>query len=233
MKRQKYSNILELFLSIEECRCKENVEFGQLFLSFEDFMSTYMIDDLSNKSLSLCHESVLQITAMCLSKLYECELKSMDKIGDLVDILCEYIIDVSSAASTTASKSDEILITALFAMDNCMAPIVKTKSDVMAKMYRVVLSNDYENALVIKYAYDACTTFMADVISIDYPHVIDSLHLPCINHLIHENSLIRHSATKFLGVLPFSWMRRIKTLNEDNVRLLFNFLRLDCYWYSK
>jgi hypothetical protein len=230
-KKEIYVLLLELFLSVEDGKCADDVDMRRLLVNFEPFASSVLVADLSNDAEGDSHGIILQIIALCFSNMQQWEKDSTPCLNSLIVAVCHVILNVELCLFTRESREldEELVITSLFSLDNSMPAIALEQQVLLIKTFNHVLQSSNENNLIRIYGYRALRTFTVDFMQISSTAVIKdvltALSVPFMADLIHTDLAMREATLEYLECLPLKSVRILSAYSDEDMRNVLRFLR--------
>lgn len=225
-----YSLILELFLSIEDGKCASDITLQDVIVKFSNIGAAVMLADLSNDERSNCHETILQIIALCLA--------NTDLWGDdhqfletLLFRVCHILLNVDIARVIGESREEEVVTTALFALDNSMRPLTEIHSDLLIRVFNHILQRSNVSVIARIYAYRALMRFCTDIThesataSPDNGASLASIIVPVCCDLVCSDIKVREAAVLFLESIGASGAKALGACASEEIRQVLRFLR--------
>jgi hypothetical protein len=245
-KKESYSLLLELFLSVEDGKCAGSGATGsmeatlkELFIEFEEFAAIDFISDLSHSreshSAPNYSETILQIIALCFSNIDQWDSKAVSCLESMFFAVCDTLIDINLDQVDCESNVAELVITSLFALDNSMPALTLKHWKYLSKVYNHVLKSANTNNLSRKYAYSAMSRFMSDIqlpsSKINHSEVVASLSMPISRDLTCLEFDVRQSAVLFLESVGLANAKVMGAISDDDMRNVLRFLRYSILVY--
>ena len=223
-KQKDYSLLLELFLSIDDGICAEEVTLKDAFSRFHYFASTRMMTDLTCEGDGKgCHEIILQIIALCFSHVNQWDEESRFCLDTMLSNVCEVLLTVELSALESNSFEEKSTITALFSLDNSFKDLKFKHQQDLLSAFNHILDSKNENALARTYGYKALTQYLKDIGNSS--ETLSTLTVPFLRDFTNTAVNVRKESLSCIATLPCTLLKDLPFYSEGEVKRVLQFLR--------